>query len=154
MLVDTAALLLLASSTQPALRRHGTHQMQAPAGAQLMNMPQIYNNPQNVALLMGPFPVLATMMRESLQRTAAAYVQGATNLLDLSMSETMSDSTMSDSTMSDSMSDATSDYSYDAEMSEIGLPPLDEQSITTTAIVGATAAAIALLNLRGGAHHG
>ena len=36
MLVDTAALLLLASSTQPALRRHGTHQMQAPAGAQLM----------------------------------------------------------------------------------------------------------------------
>ena len=52
MLVDTAALLLLASSTQPALRRHGTHQMQAPAGAQLMNMPQIYNNPQNVALLM------------------------------------------------------------------------------------------------------
>lgn len=149
MLVDTAALLLLASSTQPALRRHGTHQMQAPAGAQLMNMPQIYNNPQNVALLMGPFPVLATMMRESLQRTAAAYVQGATNLLDLSMSETMSDSTMSDS-----MSDAMSDYSYDAEMSEIGLPPLDEQSITTTAIVGATAAAIALLNLRGGAHHG
>jgi hypothetical protein len=123
--------------------------MQAPAGAQLMNMPQIYNNPQNVALLMGPFPVLATMMRESLQRTAAAYVQGATNLLDLSMSDAMSDSTMSDS-----MSDAMSDYSYDAEMSEIGLPPLDEQSITTTAIVGATAAAIALLNLRGGAHHG
>ena len=123
--------------------------MQSPAGAQLMNMPQIYNNPQNVALLMGPFPVLATMMRESLQRTAAAYVQGATNLLDLSMSDAMSDSTMSDS-----MSDAMSDYSYDAEMSEIGLPPLDEQSITTTAIVGATAAAIALLNLRGGAHHG
>jgi hypothetical protein len=149
MLVDTAALLLLASSTQPALRRLGTLQMQAPAGAQLMNMPQIYNNPQNVALLMGPFPVLATMMRESLQRTAAAYVQGATNLLDLSMSDAMSDSTMSDS-----MSDAMSDYSYDAEMSEIGLPPLDEQSITTTAIVGATAAAIALLNLRGGAHHG
>ena len=135
MLVDTAAMLLLSSGlagSQPALRQQAAVQMQANgAGAQLLHMPQVYNNPQNAALLMGPFPVLATMMRESLQQTAAAYVQGATNLLDLSMSD-------DDAAMS--------------EVSDAEMPPLDEQSISSTAMVGATAAAIALLNLRGGAH--
>jgi len=132
MLLDSAMMLLLnagVAPTQPALRAQATANFVEPAG--LVQTP-IWNNPQQAALLMGPFPILATMMREQLQQQAMNYVNGAQQLLDLSMSDD------------------------DAAMSDISdIPPLDEQSIGTTAIVGATAAAVALLQLRGAApNHG
>jgi len=138
MLVDTTIALLLNSgiAPTPALR---TPPMSMSAAAGGVQLPTVVN-PQQAALLMGPFPVLATMMREQLQQTAMNYVQGANTLMDFAMSESGGDDAMSDIAMS--------------EVSEV--PPLDEQSMGATVMVGATAAAVALMQLGrggGGAHH-
>ena len=117
---------------QPALRTQAAVSMQTPGGAVAM---PAFGTPASAALL-GPFPVLATMMRQELERNAMAYVQGAGHLIDFSMSDddNSDSSSMADSVMTDSIS----------------LPPLTEQSIGATAMVGAAAAAVTLLKLRGG----
>mmetsp|Transcript_13346 Transcript_13346/g.34224 ORF Transcript_13346/g.34224 Transcript_13346/m.34224 type:complete len:173 (+) Transcript_13346:2-520(+) len=136
-LLDNAMLLLLngaALPMQPALRTQAAVNMHGPA--MNMNMPAL--NTPGAALLMSPFPVLATMMKEQLQASALRYVQGANDLMDMAMSD-------------DGMSDTASMLSDSID--EAALPP-QEESIGATAMVGAAAAAMALMQLRGGMQHG
>ena len=117
----TAMMLLLNSA--PALRAQ--QPAFQPAGA-----PFVEQNAQThaAALLMSPMPVLATMMRQQLQMSAMQYAQGANNLLDL----------------------ASSDDDLLTQTGDISMSDVDAQAdIGTTAMVGAAAAAIALMNLRG-----
>jgi len=80
-----------------------------------LGSPQQQMQAQAAALLMSPFPVLAQMMRQSLEQTAAQAAEGADSLLGLSTSD-------------------------DVEMSD--------GSVGNTVMVGAAAAALALLNMR------
>uniref|UniRef100_A0A7S2GKI6 Secreted protein n=1 Tax=Haptolina brevifila TaxID=156173 RepID=A0A7S2GKI6_9EUKA len=77
------------------------------------------------AMLMSPMPVLTNIVRHQIQQTAMRSAQCASNLLDLSMSD--------------------SDVPMEAE-------PLLEvpegEGVGSTAMVGAAAAALALMNLR------
>lgn len=116
----TAMMLLLNSA--PALRAQ--QPAFQPAGA-----PFVEQNAQThaAALLMSPMPVLATMMRQQLQMSAMQYAQGANNLLDL----------------------ASSDDDLLTQTSDISMSDVEQADIGTTAMVGAAAAAIALMNLRG-----
>ena len=108
MLIDSAMLLLLQTSPTPM---RATVNMNGAA----LGSPQQQMQAQAAALLMSPFPVLAQMMRQSLEQTAAQAAEGADSLLGLSTGD-------------------------DVEMSD--------GSVGNTVMVGAAAAALALLNMR------
>ena len=83
------------------------------------NMPAVNQQHLAQALLMSPLPVLTHVMRQTIQQTAQAAADGASSLLELAQDD-------------------------DVMMGEAEQDP----SMGSTAMVGAAAAALALLNMR------
>merc|ERR1712196_559151 len=117
--VLNAAVPAAAPALRPAANGFGDHVPPMP-----MRMPP-------AALLMSPMPVLATMMRHSLQQTALQTASAASNLLDLATSETP-------------MASEDVQMLEDAQM----FTPPEVPAVGGAAMVGAAAAALALINMR------
>ena len=159
-LVDAAMLTLLngammpAPAARPALA--GFHQGVIPApnnGVELARGIHADAQARFAALLMSPVPVLATIMRQQLEQTATMAVDGASSLIDFAQSSpqvpAFEGGPLTDA--SDAYFD--NDVMMGGESGEGVGGGSGVEMTGATAMVGAAAAALALMNIRQQQHN-